>query len=112
MLEYNGGVEVELDGEVAHLNAQGTQMTLTVPSAEMLSALFGLYRRLPVSQTLSYAPFISAGHRLVVRVPHGGSMVITRRQSWMRTWLPYQLSVTELGWWLRQGPRFLLQLWR
>ncbi|WEM41948.1 hypothetical protein PTW35_15335 [Photobacterium sp. DA100] len=112
MLEYNGGVEVELDGEVAHLSAQGTQLTLTVPSAGMLSALVGLYCRVAVSKTLSHAPFIFAGHQLVVLVPNGGSLRITRRQSWLRAWLPYKVSMTGLGWWLQHGPKCLYQFWR
>ena len=112
MLNYEGELEVEFGGEVAHLNAQGHQLILTVPSDRMLLALIGLYRHFPVSRTISGAPFIFDSHRLVVNVSHGGSLSITPRQSWLRGYLPYKFSVTGVGWWLRHGPQFLYQFWR
>ena len=112
MLEYDGEVEVEVGGEVARLNAQGRQLTLTVPSDRMLLALIGLYCRFPVSKATSRAPFIFDNHHLLICVPHGGSLSVTKRQSWLRVYLPYKFSLTGVSWWFRHGPRFLYQFWR
>lgn len=112
MLEYNGEVEVEHGGEVAYLNAQGGRLTLVVPSESMLVSLIGLYRRFPVSKTLSRLPFIFDGHQLVVSIPDCASLKITRRQGWLRVWLPYKVSISGVGWWLRHGPTFLYRFWR
>ncbi|MGF1738788.1 hypothetical protein [Photobacterium satsumensis] len=112
MLEYDGDVEVVLNDGVAHFNAQGVLLTLTVSSPDMLSALIGVYRRLPEPGIMMKMPFAFEGHQLVVNIVNGGSVVITRRQSWVRNWLPYQLSFCGFAWWLRYGPGFLFQYWQ
>ncbi|MGR5065388.1 hypothetical protein [Photobacterium sp. DNB22_13_2] len=111
MLEYAGDIEVVLNDDIAHFNAQGLQLTLTISSPEMLSALIGVYRRLPEPDIVMKMPFMFDRHQLVVNIPNGGAVVITRRQSWARNWLPYQLSFSGFLWWLRHGPVFLFQYW-
>lgn len=111
MLEYDGDIEVVLNDDIAHFNAQGLQLSLTVSSPEMLFALIGVYRRLPEPDIAMKMPLVFDRHRLVVKISNGGAVAITRRQSWMRTWLPYQLSFSGFLWWLRNGPVFLFQYW-
>ncbi|PSU30946.1 hypothetical protein [Photobacterium lutimaris] len=72
MLEYDGDIEVVLNDDIAHFNAQGLQLSLTVSSPEMLFALIGVYRRLPEPDIAMKMPLVFDRHRLVVKISNGG----------------------------------------
>ena len=112
MLEYYGDIEVGINADVAHLNAQGCQLTLTVTSPAMLSALLGVYRRHFSSGISAGLPFMFDNHQLEVIVPNGGSVAITRRLGWAGKWFPYQFAFTGWGWWCRYGPALAIRYLR
>lgn len=108
-LSIQGEMNIEVDGELIHLVAQGDQILLTLTQLTTLAAAARVLSHLPraIGQKASLSQLTAICPEITINVGQDTVLQIKRRDGFISSLWHHQFAFANKKLWLRESVRFL-----